>query len=84
MQKSFYYLVPCSRSARLVRKFRRHGIPFDIEAIRNNDDVRFVFPDLPVRQYHFVHMVFGHSGFTYPAPGEKKLIVAQNVQQPLR
>ncbi|QDX94644.1 hypothetical protein EEL30_21620 [Brevibacillus laterosporus] len=70
MQKSFYYLVPCSRSARLVRKFRRHGIPFDIEAIRNSDNVRFVFPDLPVRQYHVVHLVFGRVGEAYPLSGE--------------
>nr|WP_113759831.1 hypothetical protein [Brevibacillus laterosporus] len=65
MQKSFYHLVPCSRSARLVRKFRRHGIPFDVEAIHNSDNVRFVFPDLPVEQYHFVHLVFGKAGDIY-------------------
>nr|WP_278429979.1 hypothetical protein [Brevibacillus laterosporus] len=67
MQKSFYHLVPCSRSARLVRKFRRHGIVFDVEAIRNSDNVRFVFPDLPVRQYHVVYLVFGKAGMSYPA-----------------
>ncbi|MGG1265162.1 hypothetical protein [Brevibacillus laterosporus] len=65
MQKSFYYLVPCSRSARLVRKFRRHGIHFEIESIRNSDNVRFVFPDLSVRQYHVVHLVFGEAGSPY-------------------
>ncbi|RFB35705.1 hypothetical protein [Brevibacillus sp. VP] len=65
MQKSFYYLVPCSRSAGLIRKFRRHGIVFDVEAIRNSDNVRFVFPDLPVNQYHVVHLVFGHSGYGF-------------------
>ncbi|MED1790316.1 hypothetical protein P4V47_23105 [Brevibacillus laterosporus] len=70
MQKSFYYLVPCSRSARLVRKFRRHGIPFEVEAIRNSDNVRFVFPDLPVKQYHVVHLVFGRAGEAYPLSGE--------------
>ncbi|MCR8939780.1 hypothetical protein O0555_20995 [Brevibacillus laterosporus] len=67
MQKSFYYLVPCSRSARLIRKFRRHGIPFEIEAIRNSDNIRIVFPDLPVRQYYVVHLAFGKAGMSYPA-----------------
>nr|WP_278430325.1 hypothetical protein [Brevibacillus laterosporus] len=65
MQKSFYHIVPCSRSARLIRKFRRHGIHFDVEAIRNSDNVRFAFPDLPVRQYHVVHLVFGEAGLPY-------------------
>ncbi|MBG9786561.1 hypothetical protein [Brevibacillus laterosporus] len=65
MQKSFYYLVPCSRSAGLIRKFRRHGIVFEVEPIRNSDNVRFVFPDLPVRQYHVVHLVFGKAGHPY-------------------
>ncbi|MGG1444361.1 hypothetical protein ABE354_20340 [Brevibacillus laterosporus] len=65
MQKSFYYLVPCSRSARLIRKFRRHGIVFDVEAIRNSDNVRFAFPDLSVRQYHVMHLVFGRAGEAY-------------------
>ncbi|WP_162988366.1 hypothetical protein [Brevibacillus laterosporus] len=65
MQKSFYHLVPCSRSARLIRKFRLHSIHFDIEAIRNSDHVRFVFPDLPVKQYHVVHLVFGEVGSPY-------------------
>ncbi|MED2005467.1 hypothetical protein P4V86_19290 [Brevibacillus laterosporus] len=70
MQKSFYYLVPCSRSARLIRKFRLHSIPFEVEAIPNRDNVRFVFPDLPVRQYHVVHLVFGRAGEAYPLSGE--------------
>ncbi|MCR8982635.1 hypothetical protein [Brevibacillus laterosporus] len=70
MQKSFYYLVPCSRSARLIRKFRRHGIPFDVEAIRNSDNFRFVFPDLPVRQYHVVHLVFSEVGEADSLSGE--------------
>ncbi|PPA82502.1 hypothetical protein C4A75_18465 [Brevibacillus laterosporus] len=70
MQKSFYHIVPCSRSARLIRKFRRHGIVFDIEAIRNSDNVRLVFPDLPVWQYHVVHLVFGKVGEAYTLSGE--------------
>ncbi|WP_152976900.1 hypothetical protein [Brevibacillus laterosporus] len=70
MQKSFYYVVPCSRSARLIRKFRRHGIHFDVEPIRNSDNVRFAFPDLPVRQYHIVYLVFGRAGEAYPLSGE--------------
>ncbi|MFB0831851.1 hypothetical protein ACEU2D_19910 [Brevibacillus laterosporus] len=65
MQKSFYYLVPCSRSARLIRKFRLHSIPFEVEPIRNSDNVRFVFPDLPVNQYHVVHLVFNNAGQAY-------------------
>ncbi|AYB39705.1 hypothetical protein D5F52_16295 [Brevibacillus laterosporus] len=70
MQKSFFHIVPCSRSAGLIRKFRRHGIPFEIEAIRNSHNVLFVFPDLPVKQYHVVHLVFGRTGEAYPLSGE--------------
>ncbi|AYB38551.1 hypothetical protein [Brevibacillus laterosporus] len=70
MKKSFYYLMPCSRSAGLIRKFRRHGIVFDVEAIRNSDNVWFVFPDLPVLQYHVVHLMFGKAGEAYLLSGE--------------
>ncbi|MED1666092.1 hypothetical protein [Brevibacillus laterosporus] len=70
MQKSFYYLVPCNRSARLIRKFRLHGIHSEVESIPNSDNVRFVFPDLPVRQYHVVYFVFGNAGEAYPLSGE--------------
>ncbi|MGG0793736.1 hypothetical protein ABE137_06990 [Brevibacillus laterosporus] len=59
------HLVPCSRSARLIRKFRLHGIHFEVEAIPNSDNVQFVFPDLPVKQYHVVHLVFGEAGHVY-------------------
>ncbi|MGG3874540.1 hypothetical protein [Brevibacillus laterosporus] len=67
MQKSFFYIVPCSRSAGLIRKFRRHGINFDVEAIRYSDNVRFAFPDLLVKQYNVVHLVFNNAGQAYLA-----------------
>ncbi|WP_147304297.1 hypothetical protein [Brevibacillus sp. VP] len=70
MQKSFYHLVPCSRSAGLVRKFRLHSIPFEVEPIRNSDNVCFVFPDLSVKQYHVVYLVFGRAGEAYPLSRE--------------
>lgn len=63
MEKSFYYKVSLSQMTHLKQKLSDQQIPFSIEQL--DKEVAFVFPDLPIRQYHQVYQLFGSVGKRY-------------------
>ncbi|MGD8188542.1 hypothetical protein ACQCN2_00945 [Brevibacillus ginsengisoli] len=72
MEKSFYYLVPVERVNRMQRKFLYLDIPYFLEApgqrlLVPENYVAFVFPDLPVKQYAILRLIFGFDGLPYPS-----------------
>lgn len=65
MEKSFYYLIPTSHSDWYRRKFTQWQIPHicktDSEDVAR-DMMKFIFPDLPVRQYNSLWKALGIHG----------------------
>lgn len=64
MNKSFYYLIPWSRQKSLKRELIKLNVPFSFE--NADGECAVVFPDLPVRQFHFVYQTLGGPGKRYP------------------
>ena len=70
MEKSFYYLVTSAQASSLKQLLDNCAIPYTVEGpgeqlLMPSDAVAFVFPDLPVPQYHIVMRLFGGVGEPY-------------------
>lgn len=72
MERSFYYVVSWSEANALVRVLSERLIPFGL--VQNSElnippnHIAIVFPDLDVRVYAAVRILFGRDGIRYPSP----------------
>ncbi|WP_390621041.1 hypothetical protein [Brevibacillus massiliensis] len=69
--KSFYYVTNWDDAAHYTQTLEAAGIPHAVEAPTQGlplkeGQLAIVFPDLPVKQYDFVHKLFDGVGERYP------------------
>ncbi|MFM1655556.1 hypothetical protein ACI7RC_26180 [Brevibacillus sp. B_LB10_24] len=69
--KSFYYVTNWDDASRYTQALEAAGIPHSVEDHTQGlplkeGQLAIVFPDLPVKQFDFVHKLFGGVGDRYP------------------
>jgi len=61
MEKSFFYVVSWGKSAQVIAELNKLGVRYKLE-VHEPGRNRFVFPNVPVRQYSEIRKVFGRDG----------------------